>query len=213
VTFRTASYSTLLAMTCLAALVTTACSESTPASSPAALPAGAALGNAGVPAAAAEPPADIAPISEGERARWRAAFVLAPLAPPTLSGNDARTRALRAAFVPYRRGDYAAAAAAFDSIRLDAPDDVTATLYLGICRLYQDEVSNALELLRGIPGTATPAQMAEASWYGLVGISRLRDPSAARPEAEALCRGGGPASARACAAVAALGPDRTARDR
>jgi hypothetical protein len=188
---------------------------SSPASAPAALPAGAALGNGAAPAAAAAAvtPADITPLSDGQRARWRAAFILAPLPPPTLSGNDARTRALRAAFVPYRRGDYAAAAAAFDSIRLDAPDDATAALYLGICRLYQDEIPNALELLRGIPGTATPAQMAEASWYGLVGISRLRDPSAARPEAEALCRGGGPASARACAAVAALGPDSTARDR
>jgi len=178
---------------------------------PAALPAGAALGpGATTGASPSAPPADLAPVSDAERARWLAAFPLTPLPPPALSGSDARTRALRAAFVPYRRGDYAAAAAAFDSLRLDAPDDATAALYLGICRLYQDEVPNALELLRGIPGTATPAEMAEASWYGLVGIARLRDPSAARPEAEALCRGGGPAAIRACAALTALGADTTA---
>jgi len=212
-------WSPLLVIVGLAAVVTVGCSEPSTPPAPGALPAGAALSSgAGVgpgsgAAAPVPPPADPTPLTDAERARWAAAFPLTPLAAPTLSGTDARTRALRAAFTPYRRGDYPAAASAFDGIRIDHPDDPTATLYLGICRLFQDEVPNGLELLRGIPGTATPDEMAEAEWYGLVGIARLRDPSAARPEAERLCRAGGRAAARACAALDALGPPPAAPSR
>lgn len=198
----------------MGAVLLTACSAppaspaSAPASASASLPSGATLtpGPHATSAAGDAGPAETAPLSEADRLRWREAFPLTPLAPPAMAGADPLTRALRAAFVPYLRGDYTAAATAFDSIRLDHPDDPVSTLYLGICRLYQDEVPNALELLRGIPGTATASQMAEASWYGLVGIARLRDPSGARAEADALCRGGGPAATRACDALTRLGP-------
>jgi hypothetical protein len=194
-------------------LCAAACGGSSPAADTSApptpsLPAEAALGAGAVradnPTSVSNAPAPT--LSEADRLRWREAFPLTPLAPPAMAGADPLTRALRAAFVPYLRGDYTAAATAFDSIRLDHPDDPVSTLYLGICRLYQDEVPNALELLRGIPGTATASQMAEASWYGLVGIARLRDPSGARTEADALCRGGGPAATRACDALTRLGP-------
>ncbi len=154
------------------------------------------------PAEVAEP-ADRAAttLSPQDAARWREAFPLTPLAPPVLAGTTPLERQLNTAFEPYRRGDYAAAASALDGVRLDHPDDPVAALYLGISRLFMDEVPNGLEILRSIPGSASAEVMAEAEWYGLVGIARLRDPSAALPEARALCARGGPASTRACAAV------------
>ena len=66
-------------------------------------------------------------------------------------------RALALAFAPYRAGDYAAAATAFDGVRLDHPEDPTAALYLGISRLFIDEPQNALEILRTLPPDTDPA--------------------------------------------------------
>ena len=62
-----------------------------------------------------------------------------------------------------------------------------ATLYLGISRLFMDEPQNALEILRGMPGSASEQVMVEAEWYSVVGAARLRDPSAAEGEARTLC--------------------------
>jgi hypothetical protein len=138
-------------------------------------------------------------------ARWEAAFPLEPLPAPVLTGSDAVTRALNRALEPYRQGDYREAATALDGVLLDHPDQPVAVLYLGISRLMTDETQNALELLRSIPGSASADVMAEAQWYSAVGIARLRDPSTAATEARAICDGNGPASARACAALARLG--------
>ena len=57
-------------------------------------------------------------------------------------------QALDKALVPYRKGDYAAAASALDGVKLDHPDDPASTLYLGISRLFIDEPQNALEILQ-----------------------------------------------------------------
>ena len=137
-------------------------------------------------------------------APYLAAFPLEPLEAPAIAGNTPSARALNQALEPYRKGDYVAAATALDGVRLDHPDDPVAALYLGISRLFMDEPQNALEILRGVPGSASDAVMAEAAWYSVVGIARLRDPSAAEPEARALCEGKGPASDRACAALERL---------
>jgi hypothetical protein len=141
-------------------------------------------------------------------APWLAAFPLEPLEAPGVSGSTAAARALNKALEPYRTGDYAAAATALDGFLLDHPGDPVATLYLGISRLFVGEPQNALEILRALPGSATGAIMAEAEWYSVVGIARLRDPSAAEPEARRLCDGKGPASARACAALERLRKNR-----
>jgi cytochrome c-type biogenesis protein CcmH/NrfG len=107
-----------------------------------------------------------------------------------------------------RKGDYAAAAAALDGLLLDHPGDARAQLYLGIARLFQDEPQNALEFLRPLELNAPPDIGAEAAWYSLVGIARLRDPSGVENEARALCVSGKPTARRACAALEALGKDR-----
>jgi len=148
---------------------------------------------------------DPAPV---DSARWVAAFPLEPLAAPVLAGTSPEIRDLNAALEPYRKGDYRAAASALDGFLLDHPDQPTAVLYLGISRLFMDEPQNALEILRSIPGSASEEVMAEASWYSVIGIARLRDPSAAEAEARALCAAKGPASPRACAAVERLGMER-----
>jgi hypothetical protein len=137
-------------------------------------------------------------------APYLAAFPLEPLEAPVIAGDSPAARALNLALEPYRAGDYVAAATALDGVRLDHPDDPVAALYLGISRLFMDEPQNALEILRSLPGSASDAVMAEAEWYSVVGIARLRDPSAAEPEARALCERNGPASARACAALERL---------
>jgi hypothetical protein len=144
---------------------------------------------------------DPAPV---DPARWLAAFPLEPLEAPAIVGNATLTRALNTALEPYRKGDYVAAATALDGLLLDHPGDPVATLYLGISRLFMDEPQNALEILRGMPGSASDAVMAESEWYSVVGAARLRDPSAAEDAARALCERKGPASPRACAALERL---------
>jgi hypothetical protein len=141
-------------------------------------------------------------------ARYLAAFPLEPLEAPASVGKSASARALDAALEPYRKGDYVAAATALDGFLLDHPGDPVATLYLGISRLFMDEPQNALEILRGIPGSASEQVMAEGEWYSVVGAARLRDPSQAEGEARRLCEEKGPASARACAALERLGTER-----
>jgi len=145
-------------------------------------------------------PADPAP--------YLAAFPLTPIEAPLVAGTSPGARALNAALEPYRKGDYAAAASALDGVRLDYPDDPLAALYLGISRLFMDEPQNALEILRPLEYGTPPQVSAEAAWYSLVGIARLRDPSAVEGEAKALCAKGGPTSARACTAVELLAKTR-----
>jgi hypothetical protein len=139
-----------------------------------------------------------------DTARWLAAFPLEPLEAPVVSGNTPPARALNTALEPYRQGDYVAAATALDGFLLDHPGDPVATLYLGISRLFMDEPQNALEILRGMPGSASEQVMAESEWYSVVGAARLRDPSTAEGDARMLCERKGPASARACAALERL---------
>jgi hypothetical protein len=133
---------------------------------------------------------------------------LTPLEAPLVAGTSPGARALNAALEPYRKGDYVAAASALDGVRLDHPDDPLAALYLGISRLFMDEPQNALEILRPLEYGTPPQVAAEAAWYSLVGIARLRDPSSVEGEAKALCAKGGPTAARACTAVELLGKTR-----
>jgi hypothetical protein len=103
-----------------------------------------------------------------------------------------------------RTADYAAAATALDGLLLDHPGEPRAQLYLGIARLFQDEPQNALELLRPLEFNAPPDVAAEAAWYSLVGIARLRDPSGVEGEAQALCTSTHRTAPRACAALETL---------
>ena len=148
------------------------------------------------------PPVDPAP--------YLAAFPLTPPEVPPVTGTAPVNRALDKALAPMRRGDYAAAATALDGLLLDHPGEPRAQLYLGIARLFQEEPQNALELLRPLEFNAPPEVAAEAAWYSLVGIARLRDPSQAEAEAQALCKSARPTAARACAALGMLAKARTA---
>ena len=128
--------------------------------------------------------------------------------PSHASPEDVGGSVINVQLAPMRKGDYAAAAAALDGLLLDHPGDARAQLYLGIARLFQDEPQNALEFLRPLELNAPPDIGAEAAWYSLVGIARLRDPSGVENEARALCVSGKPTARRACAALEALGKDR-----
>jgi hypothetical protein len=156
-------------------------------------------GSTGVVNAPEVPAVDPAP--------YLAAFPLTPLPAPVIAGASASAKALEKALIPYRKGDYAAAASALDGVRLDHPGDAldaTAGLYLGISRLFIGEPQNALEILRTLPPNAAPEIAGEAAWYGLVGIARLRDPSGVEPEAQRLCDSSLTTAARACAALRTL---------
>ena len=146
------------------------------------------------------PPVDPAP--------YLTAFPLTPIEAPLVVGTSPAARALNAALEPYRKGDYTAAASALDGVVMDNPEDTTAVLFLGISRLFMDEPQNALEILRPLEYGTPPEVAAEAAWYSLVGIARLRDPSAVEAEARALCAKGVSSSPRACAAVERLAKSR-----
>jgi hypothetical protein len=149
------------------------------------------------------PPVDPAP--------YLAAFPLSPPNVPQVSGSTPVDRALDKALMPLRRGDYAAAATALDGLLLDHPGEPRAQFFLGVARLFQDEPQNALEHLRPLEFHAPPDVAAEAAWYSLVGMARLRDPSGVEPEAKTLCESGRPTAQRACAALAALHQARKTR--
>jgi hypothetical protein len=146
-------------------------------------------------------PPDPPPVADPER--WRAAF---PLTKAEIhEGEDTPgARALARALEPYRRGEYQQAASALEGVWLDHPGEHRAALYLGVSRLFLDEVPAAIEVLQMAQASPNPAVTADARWYALVGIARLRDPSDAEAGARALCTAGGPAKDRACRAVEAL---------
>jgi hypothetical protein len=132
------------------------------------------------------------------------AFPLTPPEIPAVAGTTPVDRALEQALAPMRTGDYAAAATALDGLLLDHPGETRAQLYLGIARLFQDEPQNALELLRPLEFNAPPEVAADAAWYSLVGIARLRDPSGVEAEAHTLCTSNHRTAPRACAALDTL---------
>ncbi len=135
--------------------------------------------------------------------RWRAAFPLTPAAIHG-GGDTAGARALTAALDAYRAGDYQQAASDLEGVWVDHPDEYRAALYLGVSRLYLDEAPSAIEVLRMAQASPVPEVAADAQWYTLVGMARLRDPSMAADEARRLCAGGGPAAERACRAADAV---------
>jgi hypothetical protein len=144
---------------------------------------------------------DAAPVVDADR--FLRAFPLEPLPAPPALGESAADRALDKALTPYRAKDYAGAASALDQVLLDFPGDPRAVLYLGVARLLSGEPQNALEILGGMP--ASSAELAaEAEWYTLVGIARLRDPRDAADRARRVCRSDGLNKARACGAVTTL---------
>ncbi len=135
--------------------------------------------------------------------RWQAAFPLEPA--PVLEGGDSPgAAALARALQPYRKGDYQAAASELESVWIDHPDEHRAALYLGVSRLFMDEVPNAIEILRMAQASPDPRVAAEAQWYVLVGIARLREPASGIAEVREVCEREGPYSARACAALKQL---------
>jgi hypothetical protein len=155
------------------------------------------------PSGAVNPP-DPPPV---DSARWREAFPLEP-AEPRAEGNTPAARALAKALEPYRAGDYQKAASDLERVLSEHPGEQRAALYLGVSRLFLDEAPSALEVLAGAQASPDPAVAAEVQWYTLVGIARLRDPTAAIPEIRDLCRQSGAFSARACNALDVLGLER-----
>jgi len=150
---------------------------------------------------------------------WREAFPLVHadlhLSPAELKATPstpgmAAVVALNRALKPYRAGDDQKAAVELEGVLLDHPEEYRAALYLGVARLFIDEPQAAIESLRQAQQSTNADVLADAEWYILVGIARLREPDQAETDATALCARGGPASARPCRAVAVLAAARAA---
>lgn len=150
---------------------------------------------------------------------WHEAFPLTPVAihltpdeekaPPDRPGMAAAS-ALARALEPYRAAEYQQAAVALEGVLLDHPAELRAALYLGVSRLYIDEPQAAIEALRQAQQSTNPDVLADAEWYILVGIARLREPGQAEADAKAVCARGGPTAERPCRAVEALARARAA---
>jgi hypothetical protein len=136
--------------------------------------------------------------------RWRSAFPLEQ-AEARADGDTPAARELAKALEPYRVGDYQRAASELERVWADHPGEYRAALYLGVSRLFLDEAPSAIEVLSAAQSSPDPAVVAAVQWYSLVGIARLRDPSAAIPGIRDLCRQSAEFSARACKALDVLG--------
>lgn len=167
------------------------------------------------PGTASAPPAPPLPAEV-----WREAFPLIPadihFSPDELgAAPDAPGRAsavaLDRALAPYRAGDYQKAAVALEGVSLDHPAEHRAALYLGVARLFIDEPQAAIESLRQAQQSTNPDVVADAEWYILVGIARLREPDQAEADAKAVCARGGPGAVRPCRAVGVLANARAGR--
>jgi hypothetical protein len=151
---------------------------------------------AGVVYAPERPPADAA--------AWREAFPLEPPDLPPLTGVPTeRNKALATALIPFREKRYQEAAPLLEQVASDYPG-AEALLYLGIARLFTDEIPNGIEILRQAQASSEPHLAATAQWYALVGIARLREPASSLAEVREVCAKPGPFQARACAALDAL---------
>ena len=135
--------------------------------------------------------------------RWRAAF---PLEHPSGLDRVADSPELRRAVELFDAGRYQEASPALEDLAADPQHGATASLYLGIARLYMDEVPSGIETLRQAEAQAyeQPMVLAAARWYSLVGIARLREPASGIGEVRAACDQPGPYSERACAALEQL---------
>jgi hypothetical protein len=144
------------------------------------------------------PPADAA--------AWRAAFPLEPPDVLVFVGHVPAPgeKALAAALVPFRAGRYQEAAPLLEQVYVDHPELAEAALYLGISRLFTDEIPNGIEILRQAQTSPRPHVSTQAQWYALVGIARLREPASGLAEVREVCEKRGPFQARACAALEAL---------
>jgi thioredoxin-like negative regulator of GroEL len=140
-----------------------------------------------------------------DAAAYRAAFPLEPPERQLLIGvTDSAGTAMSDAMRAFRAGRYQDAASQFEQVWTDHPDRSEAALYLGIARLFMDEIPAGIEVLRHAQASPEPGVAAAAQWYALVGIARLREPASGMAEAREVCEKPGPVQARTCAALEAL---------
>jgi TolA-binding protein len=104
----------------------------------------------------------------------------------------------------YRAGDYQAAASAFVRVQPQYPDAVEIPFYLGVTRLFLDDVTGAVAALEAARRVADDTFSADVSWYLAAAQERAGNRTAARTELETLCGGQSNYAARACAAASKM---------
>jgi hypothetical protein len=113
-------------------------------------------------------------------------------------------RDMAPAFDAYRAGDYAGAAAAFDSLSAVYPSSIEVLFYQGVTRMLAGNDEGAIAPLEAAARLDNPAFADEVAWF--LAVAQQRSGKADAPATfAALCRGRGPHAAAACTAAAQLG--------
>lgn len=111
---------------------------------------------------------------------------------------------LRQALLPYRDGDYAAAAARLAPLTRQFVRQPEPLYYLGLCQLFLGQDAAAAETLQRAATLAGGAQAQSAAWYRSLALIRGGQPRQAEAPLAELCRSGGLYATRACIGLQAL---------
>jgi tetratricopeptide (TPR) repeat protein len=101
----------------------------------------------------------------------------------------------------YRAGDYEKAARDLDALQSRYPGSVEIPFYAGISRLMSNDPPGAVRALEAARALNDDTFADDVAWYLAVAYERAGEVERARPLLDALCRGSGTYTARACAAA------------
>jgi hypothetical protein len=163
-------------------------------------------GRTAAPAPAADAPATQA----SPTGTWevRKPALLLPLATALVvrGGEEAATRELGEALVPYRTDDYTEAEGRLESLVGRSPGAADAWFYLGATRLLDGDAAGARDALTEARTRGVGDRDDEAAWLLATAEARLGEIDAARAKLTALCDGSGDFKRAACHAKQTLAP-------
>jgi TolA-binding protein len=116
------------------------------------------------------------------------------------AGNNTLLADLKPALDAYRQGDYASADRLFTALAPTYPKAIEVLFYQGVTRLLLDDAKGAIAALDAAEGVGDATFAADVRWYRAVAEQRAGNAADARARLDLLCREGGAAAARACAA-------------
>lgn len=120
------------------------------------------------------------------------------------AGRQAYLKDLGAAFEPYRRGDWTAAAERFQALAARFPQQPEAPFYRAICMLQLGRAEEAIALLEQAKRLQPAHLKDDLDWYLSVAWERHGDPERAKQLLQGLCQSKGAYQARACDGLSRL---------
>jgi hypothetical protein len=157
------------------------------------------------PAPVAAAPSPVPPVFHMPLEKPEVRFTAAALVLRGESGGPRFVDVIAPAISAYRAGDYATAARELAALETRYPRSVEVPFYLGVSRLFLEDVDGARTSLEAAQRVSEEGFAADVEWYLAIANDRAGRRSDALAGLDRLCRGTSPRARPACEAAEHMG--------